>query len=80
MLESFLSQTVAALNPGGRLVIIAYHSLEDRMVKNFMRSGDLSGEVKKDFFGNPLTPFRLVSRKAIIPTDEETLTNPRRTR
>ncbi len=77
VLESFLPQTVAALNPGGRLVIIAYHSLEDRMVKNFMRSGDLSGEVKKDFFGNPLTPFRLVSRKAIIPTDEETLTNPR---
>jgi len=77
VLESFLTQTVAALNPGGRLVIIAYHSLEDRMVKNFMRSGDLSGEVKKDFFGNPLTPFRLVSRKAIIPTDEETLTNPR---
>lgn len=77
VLESFLSQIVAALNPGGRLVIIAYHSLEDRMVKNFMRSGDLSGEVKKDFFGNPLTPFRLVSRKAITPTDVETLTNPR---
>lgn len=77
VLESLLTQTTAALNPGGRLVVISYHSLEDRLVKNFMRSGNLAGEVEKDFFGNPLTPFKTISRKAIIPTDEETLTNPR---
>ncbi|MBR4918784.1 MAG: 16S rRNA (cytosine(1402)-N(4))-methyltransferase RsmH [Bacteroidales bacterium] len=77
VLESFLLQTTAALNPGGRLVVIAYHSLEDRMVKNFMRAGNLAGEVEKDFFGNPLTPFKLISRKAITPDQEETLTNPR---
>ena len=77
VLESFLLQTTEALNPGGRLVVIAYHSLEDRMVKNFMRAGNLTGEVEKDFFGNPLTPFKLISRKAITPDQEETLTNPR---
>lgn len=77
VLESFLLQTTAALNPGGRLVVIAYHSLEDRMVKNFIRAGNLAGEVEKDFFGNPLTPFKLISRKAITPDPEETLTNPR---
>ena len=77
VLESFRLQTTAALNPGGRLVVIAYHSLEDRMVKNFMRAGNLTGEVEKDFFGNPLTPFKLISRKAITPDPEETLTNPR---
>lgn len=77
VLESFLQQTTAALNEGGRLVVIAYHSLEDRLVKNFMRSGNLSGEVEKDFFGNPLTPFKAVTRKAITPDDQETITNPR---
>lgn len=77
VLESFLTQTVDALKPGGRLVVIAYHSLEDRMVKNFMRAGNLTGEVEKDFFGNPLTPFKLVCRKPIVPDDDEILINPR---
>lgn len=77
VLESFLTQTVDALKPGGRLVIIAYHSLEDRLVKNFMRSGNLSGEVEKDFFGNPLTPFKLITRKALVPDEDEIMMNPR---
>ena len=77
VLEDFLTQTVEALKVGGRLVIISYHSLEDRLVKNFMRSGRLDGEVEKDFFGNPLTPFKLITRKAIQPEDEEINDNPR---
>ena len=77
VLESFLLHTVDALKDGGRLVVISYHSLEDRMVKNFMRSGNLSGEVEKDFYGNPLTPFKLITRKAIVPDTEEINTNPR---
>ena len=77
VLEDFLTQTTDALKVGGRLVIISYHSLEDRLVKNFMRSGRLDGEVEKDFFGNPLTPFKLITRKAIQPEDEEINDNPR---
>lgn len=77
VLESFLEQTVDSLKVGGRLVIISYHSLEDRMVKNFMRAGNLSGEVEKDFYGNPQTPFKLITRKAIQPDNEEINVNPR---
>jgi 16S rRNA (cytosine1402-N4)-methyltransferase len=77
VLESFLEQTIDALKVGGRLVIISYHSLEDRMVKNFMRAGNLNGEVEKDFFGNPQTPFKLITRKAIQPDNEEININPR---
>ena len=77
VLEDFLTQTVDTLKVGGRLVIISYHSLEDRLVKNFMRSGRLDGEVEKDFFGNPLTPFKLITRKAVQPEDEEINDNPR---
>ena len=76
-LEAFLTQTVGALKVGGRLVVISYHSLEDRMVKNFMRAGNLSGEVEKDFYGNPLTPFKLITRKAVVPDDEEINLNSR---
>lgn len=76
-LESLLLQAVDALKVGGRLVVISYHSLEDRMVKNFMRAGNLSGEVEKDFYGNPLTPFKLITRKALVPDDEEINMNPR---
>lgn len=76
-LESLLEQSVGALKPGGRMVVISYHSLEDRMVKNFMRSGNLDGVVEKDFFGNPLTPFKLITRKALQPDIEEININPR---
>ena len=77
VLEDFLTQTTDALKVGGRLVIISYHSLEDRLVKNFMRSGRLDGEVEKDFYGNPQTPFKLITRKAVQPEDEEINDNPR---
>lgn len=76
-LEAFLTQTVEALKIGGRQVVISYHSLEDRMVKNFMRAGNFSGEVEKDFYGNPQTPFKLITRKALVPDDEEINLNPR---
>ena len=77
VLESLLTQFPAVLKTGGRVAIIDYHSLEDRMVKNFLRAGNLSGEVEKDFFGNPLTPFKAVTRKAVVPDDDEIMTNPR---
>ncbi len=76
-LESFLRQTADALNTGGRLVVISYHSLEDRAVKNFMRAGNVTGIVEKDFFGNPLSPFKVVSRKVITASEDEISTNVR---
>lgn len=76
-LEALLSQSVEVLNPGGRLVVISYHSLEDRMVKYFMRAGNFKGEVEKDFYGNPIGPFTLISRSAIVPDENEIATNSR---
>lgn len=76
-LRSFLEQTAEALRPGGRLAIITYHSLEDRLVKNFLRSGNFAGEVEKDFYGRALTPFEILTRKAVVPSDEELERNPR---
>ncbi len=76
-LSDFLRQSLDILRPGGRLAIITYHSLEDRLVKNFMRSGNLDGEVRQDFFGRNLSPFRLLTSKPIVPTEEEVERNPR---
>ena len=76
-LAGFLSQTLKVLKPGGKLAIITYHSIEDRMVKNFMRSGNIDGKVKTDFFGRSQTPIRPVNNKVIVPTEEEVERNPR---
>jgi 16S rRNA (cytosine1402-N4)-methyltransferase len=77
VLEKFLLQTVDVLNPGGRLVVMSYHSLEDRLVKNFMKRGNLDGTIEKDFFGNILKPFTEVTRKPISPSESEIELNSR---
>ncbi len=76
-LRSLLIQARDALRPGGRLAIITYHSLEDRLVKNFFRTGNLEGKEEKDFFGRNLSPFRLLTSKPIVPDDTEIERNPR---
>ena len=76
-LTDLLRQSKEVLNQGGRLCVISYHSLEDRLVKNYFKTGNIEGEVNKDFFGNVLTPFEIISRKVIIPTEEELNLNPR---
>lgn len=77
VLEELLMQSIEVIKPGGRLVVISYHSLEDRLVKNVIRSGKLEGEIDKDFYGNPLTPFKAITRKPIVPSDEENGRNTR---
>ncbi len=76
-LKEFLTATLNILKPGGRLVVITYHSLEDRLCKNFMKAGNFEGKVSKDFYGNVTSPFKVVTRKVIVPGEEELAANPR---
>lgn len=76
-LRAMLQQAVEILSPGGRLAVMSYHSLEDRLVKNFFKTGNFEGELKKDFYGNPIVPLRLVTRKAVTASEEELQNNNR---
>lgn len=76
-LEEFLEQTAAVLKPGGRLVVMSYHSLEDRLVKNFIQKGKFSGNEEKDFYGNVLKPLDAINKKPIEPSEEEQKINTR---
>lgn len=77
VLKEFLEQAVEVLKPGGRLVVMSYHSLEDRLVKNFMQKGKFRGDVDRDFFGNEIKPFHVITRKPIIASEEEIHVNNR---
>lgn len=77
VLEKFLEACSEVLKPGGRLVVMSYHSLEDRMVKNYMKRGSITGEIEKDFYGNVLKPFTEIVRHPITPTEEELEQNTR---
>ncbi|HUH17888.1 16S rRNA (cytosine(1402)-N(4))-methyltransferase RsmH [Albibacterium sp.] len=70
-LEAFLQQSVSVLKPGARLVVMSYHSLEDRLVKNYMLKGKFRGDVDKDFYGNEIKPFKIVSKKVVVASVEE---------
>lgn len=77
VLKELLQQSVKALRPGGRLVVMSYHSLEDRLVKNFMKTGNFEGIENKDFYGNLITPLKPITRKPIMAGEAETAENPR---
>lgn len=77
VLEALLQEAMEMLQPGGRLVVIAYHSIEDRVVKNFLKTGNIQGEVQSDFYGNIHRPFELLTKKAETPSEEEVARNPR---
>lgn len=76
-LKALLGQAAEVLRPGGRLAVITYHSIEDRMVKNFIRSGNVEGIVDKDFYGRVSTPWKQVNRSPVVPSEEEVERNPR---
>jgi 16S rRNA (cytosine1402-N4)-methyltransferase len=76
-LKELLNQAESVIKPGGRFVVMSYHSLEDRLVKNYMKRGSISGEIEKDFYGNVLKPFTEIVRHPIIPSDEEIEKNTR---
>ncbi len=76
-LKTFIEEAAQALKPGGRLVVISYHSLEDRVVKNFFKAGNFKGIPEKDFYGNILKPFKQITRKPLVPSEEEIKRNPR---
>ena len=77
VLKELLAQSIETLKPGGRLVVLTYHSLEDRLVKNFIRSGNFEGKQKKDFYGNIIAPMKAVNNKVIVADEEEVVANPR---
>ncbi|HSW67787.1 MAG TPA: 16S rRNA (cytosine(1402)-N(4))-methyltransferase RsmH [Bacteroidales bacterium] len=76
-LADLVSQATEILRPGGRLVIISYHSIEDRIVKNFMRTGNIKGDIEKDYYGNVRSPFRPINKRPLVPEDDEVARNPR---
>lgn len=76
-LKEFLEQALDVLKPGGRLAVITYHSIEDRMVKNFLKAGNFEGRQEKDFFGNIQRPFKVIAKKGVTPSEEEIRRNPR---
>lgn len=76
-LKSLLKQSFEVLAKGGRLVVISYHSLEDRLVKNFIRTGNFEGNLQKDFYGNPIVDFKAINSRPIVPDDDEIKSNSR---
>ncbi|NJO86953.1 MAG: 16S rRNA (cytosine(1402)-N(4))-methyltransferase [Lewinella sp.] len=76
-LQDLFAQATLLLKPGGRLVVLSYHSLEDRITKNFLRNGNAEGSVSKDFYGNIDRPYKLVTRKPVLPSASEITQNPR---
>jgi 16S rRNA (cytosine1402-N4)-methyltransferase len=76
-LEEMLKASLQVLRTGGRISILTYHSLEDRMVKNFIKAGNIDGKVEQDFFGNRLSPMKAINKKVIVPDEKEQTENPR---